>query len=403
MAALSNNFPILARPGLVYLDSAATTQKPAPVIETLSDFYRNHNANVHRGIYPLALEADELYAKARQTAASFVGGVSESTIFTANTTAAINLVASSWGDDHIGQGDAIVLTAAEHHSNIIPWQMLCQRRGAKLCWLDVDEQGQIDLDQLSQFLEEESVKLVALAHISNVLGTINPVAEVASLAHEVGALLLVDGAQAVAQTKVDLDALGADFYVWGAHKAYGPTGVGFLHARPELLNEMRPFLVGGGMISSVSRQGASWASIPDKFEAGTPPIAEAVAAAAALDYLDELGLDEVRRHSVALTDYLLSSLAEFEGLHVIGPSNASERGGIVSFSLDYAHAHDVAEIVARHGVAVRAGHHCAQPLMQSLDLAAVTRASLAVHNSESDIDTLIAGLGEVESIFRDGA
>ncbi|MFM9164778.1 MAG: SufS family cysteine desulfurase [Solirubrobacterales bacterium] len=399
--ALAQEFPIFGREGLVYLDSAATSQKPRQVIEAVDAFYAEHNANVHRAVYPLAIEADELYDGARAKVAAFCGALPEETIFTSNATSAINLVSHAWGPANVGEGDEIVLSVAEHHANIVPWQLLCERTGAQLRWLEVDSGGRLSLEQLDGFLASGRVKLVAVTHLSNVLGTINPVAEVIERAHSAGALALVDGVQAVPQIPVDFASLGADFYAWTGHKAYGPTGVGVLHGRAELLEQMPPFMGGGGMIATVSRDGATWAPIPDKFEAGTPPIAEAVGLGVAMDFMASLGIEAIRSHERELTAYMLGRLAEVPGLKVSGPPEAAERGALASFTLDCAHPHDVAEILARDQVSVRAGHHCTQPLMDLMGEPATTRASLAVYNSREDIDALVASLGRVIEIFGD--
>ena len=399
--ATAQEFPIFSREGLVYLDSAATSQKPRQVIEAVDAFYAEHNANVHRAVYPLAIEADELYDGARAKVAAFCGAAPEETIFTSNATSAINLVSHAWGQANVGEGDEIVLTVAEHHANIVPWQLLCERTGAQLRWLDVDAEGRISLDQLDGFLASGRVRLVTVTHLSNVLGTINPVAEIIERARAAGATTLIDGSQAVPQIAVDFAALGADFYAWTGHKAYGPTGVGVLHGRLELLEQMPPFMGGGGMIASVSRDGATWAPVPDKFEAGTPPIAEAVGLGVAMDFLSGLGMEAVRSHERELTAYMLERLGAIPGLSVSGPPEAAERGALASFTLDCAHPHDVAEILAREQVSVRAGHHCTQPLMDVMGQPATTRASLGLYNTPEDIDALIEGLGRVIEIFGD--
>ncbi len=399
--ATAQEFPIFSREGLVYLDSAATSQKPRQVIEAVDAFYAEHNANVHRAVYPLAIEADELYDGARAKVAAFCGAAPEETIFTSNATSAINLVSHAWGQANVGEGDEIVLTVAEHHANIVPWQLLCERTGAQLRWLDVDAEGRISLDQLDGFLASGRVRLVTVTHLSNVLGTINPVAEIIERARAAGATTLIDGSQAVPQIAVDFAALGADFYAWTGHKAYGPTGVGVLHGRLELLEQMPPFMGGGGMIASVSRDGATWAPVPDKFEAGTPPIAEAVGLGVAMDFLSGLGMEAVRSHERELTAYMLERLDAIPGLSVSGPPEAAERGALASFTLDCAHPHDVAEILAREQVSVRAGHHCTQPLMDVMGQPATTRASLGLYNTPEDIDALIEGLGRVIEIFGD--
>lgn len=397
--AVAEEFPIFDREGLVYLDSAATSQKPRQVIDAVDAFYAEHNANVHRAVYPLAIEADELYDGARAKVAAFCGAQPEETIFTSNATSAINLVSHAWGQANIGEGDEIVLSVAEHHANIVPWQLLCESTGAQLRWLEVDSEGRLSLDQLDGFLGSGRVKLVAVTHLSNVLGTINPVAEIIERAHAAGAVVLVDGAQAVPQISVDFASLGADFYAWTGHKAYGPTGVGVLHGRRELLEQMPPFMGGGGMIATVTRDGATWAPIPAKFEAGTPPIAEAVGLGVAMDFMSSLGIEAIRSHERELTSYMLDRLSEVPGLKVSGPPEAAERGALASFTLDCAHPHDVAEILARDQVSVRAGHHCTQPLMDLMGEPATTRASLGVYNSREDIDALVASLGRVIEIF----
>ena len=397
--AVAEEFPIFDREGLVYLDSAATSQKPRQVIDAVDAFYAEHNANVHRAVYPLAVEADELYDGARAKVAAFCGAQPEETIFTSNATSAINLVSHAWGQANIGEGDEIVLSVAEHHANIVPWQLLCESTGAQLRWLEVDSEGRLSLDQLDGFLGSGRVKLVAVTHLSNVLGTINPVAEIIERAHAAGAVVLVDGAQAVPQISVDFASLGADFYAWTGHKAYGPTGVGVLHGRRELLEQMPPFMGGGGMIATVTRDGATWAPIPAKFEAGTPPIAEAVGLGVAMDFMSSLGIEAIRSHERELTSYMLDRLSEVPGLKVSGPPEAAERGALASFTLDCAHPHDVAEILARDQVSVRAGHHCTQPLMDLMGEPATTRASLGVYNSREDIDALVASLGRVIEIF----
>jgi cysteine desulfurase/selenocysteine lyase len=400
-SALAAEFPILHGTGLVYLDSAATAQKPRAVIEAVTDFTAHHNASVHRGVYPLAAAASARFDAARERIAAFTGSSARETIFTKNATEALNLVMQSWGREHVGPGDAIVLTRFEHHSNLVPWQLLCGWTGAELRYLDPDADGHLDLAQLDQHLADGRVKLVAVAHVSNVLGTITPVAEIVARARAAGAVSIVDGAQAVPQLPVDVAALGADFYAWTGHKAYGPTGVGVLHGRWDLLREMPPFLGGGSMIRLVEPFSSSYADPPARFEAGTPPIAEVIGLAAAVDFLDGLGMDRVRAHEQEVTAYALERLAEVPGLTVYGPPEAAGRGGLVSFTLDAAHPHDIAEILGRDGVCVRAGHHCAQPLMQWLGVGATSRASFAVHTSHEDVDRLLVGLHRVLEIFGD--
>jgi cysteine desulfurase / selenocysteine lyase len=394
--AVRDDFPILAREfdgkALTYLDSGATSQKPNAVIEAMDAYYREHNSNVHRGVYALAQESDAAYESAREKIAAFVGGEPRTTIFTKNVTEAINLVAYSWGRANVGPGDAVVITQMEHHANIVPWQQLCREKGAELRYLEVDERGELPLDQLDRELAKGDVKLVAFTHVSNVLGTILPVAEMVSRVRAAGAVSLVDGAQAVPHMPVDLDAVGADFYAWTGHKALGPTGIGVLHGRTEILDEMPPFLTGGDMISSVSFEGATWNELPFKFEAGTPPIAEAVGLGAAVDYLAALDMERVRSHERDLTAYLIERVRKVPGLHFVGPPEAESRGGILSFTIDGMHAHDIAELANRGGVCIRAGHHCAQPLMRHLGVSATARASVGVYNEREDVDALVDSL-----------
>jgi cysteine desulfurase / selenocysteine lyase len=398
------DFPILDRSfgerPLVYLDSAATSQKPQVVIDAVAEHLARHNANVHRGVYALAQEADAAYEGARTRVAAFVGAEPSTTIFTKNVTEAINLVAYAWGRANVGPGDAVLITAMEHHANIVPWQMLCKDTGAALRYLDVDASGQLSPAQLEQELDRGDVKLVAFTHVSNVLGTINPVAEMTAAIHATGALSLVDGAQAVPQMPVDVGALGADFYAWTGHKALGPTGIGVLHGRRELLEEMPPFLTGGDMIASVDFEGATWNELPYKFEAGTPMVAEAVGLGAAVDYLWTLGMERVRAHERELTGYLLERLATVPGLRVAGPPQAGERGGLASFTIEGMHPHDIAELADRGGVCIRAGHHCAQPLMSCLGVAATARASVGVYNTHADVDALIDALHAGREVFE---
>jgi cysteine desulfurase/selenocysteine lyase len=401
--AVKADFPIFARrPGgreLIYLDSGATSQKPQIVIDALADHLASHNANVHRGVYALAQEADAAYDEARHRVAAFVHADPRTTIFTKNVTEAINLVAYSWGRANVGPGDAVLITQMEHHANLVPWQVLCRERGAELRYLEVDERGELSLEQLDRELARGDVKLVAFAHVSNVLGTINPVAEIVARARAAGALSLVDAAQAVPQLPVDVGAIDADFYAWTGHKALGPTGIGVLHGRAELLEAMEPFLTGGDMIASVDFQSVTWNELPYKFEAGTPPIAEAVGLGAAVEYLAALGIGRVREHERSLTAYMLERLAEVPGLRIVGPPEAERRGALASFTVEGMHPHDVAELADRGGVCIRAGHHCAQPLMRCLGVGATARASLGVYNDAADVDALIDALQAGREVF----
>jgi cysteine desulfurase / selenocysteine lyase len=396
-------FPILGRKihgqPLVYLDNGATAQKPLAVLEALDRFNRQSNANVHRGVHTLSEEATSLYEAARRTIARHIGAEHREVVFTRNVTGAINLVASSWGRANVRQGDRIVLTEMEHHSNVVPWYLLARQVGAELDWVPVTGEGRLDMEALGRALER-GPKLVAVAHISNVLGTINPVAEISAMAHDAGALVLVDGAQAAPKLPLDVVELGADFYGFTGHKAYGPTGVGVLWGRGELLDAMGPYEGGGSMIQKVEKQRISWAGVPARFEAGTPPIAEAVGLAAAIAWMEDLGLEAIHAHEAELTEHALARLAEVPGLRVFGPPAGEDRTGIVSFELDGIHAHDVSEILDRHAVAIRAGHHCAQVLMERLGVAATTRASFAVYNTREEIDRLIDGLIDARRVFR---
>jgi len=406
LADVRADFPLLAREEggrpLAYLDSASTAQKPERVIEAIDHYYRNSNANVHRSVYGLAEEATKLFEGARVRIGAFTGWDAATTIFTANATEAINLVAYTWGRRNVGAGDEVLITEMEHHSNIVPWQLLCQETGARLRYLSVAETGEISLDELDDALAGGRVRLVAVAHISNVLGTINPVSEIAARARAAGAATLIDGAQAVPQVPLDLSEVGADFYAWTGHKALGPTGIGVLHGRRELLEEMPPFLGGGHMISRVERETSSWNELPWKFEAGTSQIAEAVGLGVAVDYLTEIGMERVRAHERDLAAYALERLEEVHGLRTFGPADPDHRGGVVSFMVEGIHPHDVAELCGREGVCIRAGHHCAQPLMRALGVPATARASFHVYNSREDVDRLVAALTKARSVFKLG-
>jgi cysteine desulfurase/selenocysteine lyase len=396
-------FPVLSREfnghSLVYLDSSATSQTPQPVIDAMTQYYTHSRASIHRGVYPLAVEATDLYEGARQRIAEWLGSTPEETIFTANATASINLVAYTWGRRHVGCGDLVVLTEMEHHSNIVPWQLLCAERGAELAYVPVLDDGHLDLEALDVLLQREP-KLVAVVHVSNVVGTINPIQSIAELAHAAGAVVLVDGSQAVPQIPVDLAALDVDFYAWTGHKAYGPTGIGVLHGRRALLEEMPPFIGGGHMIKMVGDQESTWTDLPWKFEAGTSQIAEAIGLGAAVDWIRALGIAEIRAHEESLVADTLARLSEVPGVTIHGPAAAADRGALVSFALPGAHPHDIGEILGREGVCVRAGHHCAQPLMRRLGVSATTRASYAVHNSPADTMRLINGLATVRRVLQ---
>jgi cysteine desulfurase/selenocysteine lyase len=396
-------FPALEREvhGLpvAYLDSGASAQRVLASIQAVDRYERRHHANVHRGSHTLSAEATEAYEGARATVADHIGAADRrEVVFVRNATEAINLVARAWGDANVGAGDRVLLTEMEHHSNIVPWQQLAERVGAEIDWAPIDDDGLLDMDAFAALLER-GPKLVSVAHVSNVLGTENPVAEIARLAHAAGALVLADGAQAAPKLPLDVAELGVDFYALTGHKLYGPTGIGALWTRLELLREMPPFMGGGSMIRKVTKTGTTYADPPARFEAGTPAIAQAIGMASALRWLDALGMDAVREHERAITDYALERLAGVPGLRVFGPPRGPERIGPVSFELDGIHAHDVSEILARHAVAVRAGHHCAQVLMDRLGIAAAARASFAVHTTPEEIDRLVEGLEDARRVF----
>jgi len=400
---IQRDFPILDQQvnghRLVYLDNAATTQKPRQVIDRLVHYYEHDNANIHRGIHTLAVRATDQYEDVRGRTAALIGAPNPSGIvFTRNTTESINLVAQSWGGTNIHEGDEIVLTVMEHHSNIVPWQLLARRSGAALRYIDMSDDGFLDLGELRRVVGPKT-KLVSVTHVSNVLGTINPVAEIATIAHAAGAAVLVDGAQGAPHMPVDVAQLGCDFYAFSAHKMLGPTGVGVLWAAPGLLEAMEPFLGGGEMIAVVQRDTSSWADVPHKFEAGTPNIADVIAFGAALDYLSDLGMAAVREHEMTITALAMDRLRTVQGLEVHGPSRPEDRGGAVSFALEGVHPHDVSTIVDSHGVAIRAGHHCAQLLMRRLEVPATSRASFAIYNGADDIDVLVEALNHARRVF----
>ncbi|MBN8866795.1 MAG: cysteine desulfurase [Solirubrobacterales bacterium] len=403
VTTIREQFPVLDREvkgrPLTYLDNGATSQKPLAVIEAMDAYYREHNANVHRGVHQLSEEATDLYEGARAKVAGLLGAPSpREVVFTRNVTAALNLVAQSWGAANLGPGDRILLTEMEHHANIVPWYMVAQRTGAELEFAPIDDEGRLDRAAITEALAR-GPKVFAFTHVSNVLGTKNPVEDLIAEAKAAGALTVVDGAQSVPKFPVDVAALGADFYGFTGHKLYGPTGIGAIWGRRELWEEIEPFEGGGSMINKVTPEKITWAAVPAKFEAGTPPIAEAAGLAAAVDWVQEVGFDFIERHERELTAYALPRLAEVPGLTIFGPETTEDREGIISFELDGVHPHDVSEILDRHGVAVRAGHHCAQILMRRLGVAATTRASFAAYNQTSEVDTLIEALHDARRIF----
>jgi cysteine desulfurase / selenocysteine lyase len=400
---IRKDFPILQRetqPGtrLVYLDSTATSQKPLAVLNAMENYYRHSNANIHRGVHTLAEEATTLYEQAREKIAKFINAPSaRQIIYTRNTTESINLVAYAWARANLKAGDLLILTEMEHHSNLVPWQMFQVERGIELDFISVTEDGLLDLDAYKSLLSR-SPKLVSFTHMSNVLGTINPAAEIIRLAHAAGAITLVDAAQSVPHFKVDVQALDADFLAFSAHKMCGPTGIGALYGRAELLETMPPFLGGGDMIKEVHLHSFRANTLPHKFEAGTPAIAEAVGFGAAVDYLSSLGMDNIAAHEHDITEYALERLEEVPGLKLFGPS-ADKKGGVAAFTFDGIHPHDVAQILDRDGIAVRAGHHCAQPLHEKFGIPATSRASFYLYNTKDEVDMLVNGIYKVKEMF----
>jgi cysteine desulfurase/selenocysteine lyase len=396
------DFPVLNRVfdgrRVAYLDSAATAQRPRQVIEAMDEFQRSSYAPIHRGVYELARESTDAFESARTRIAQFVGWDPACSIFTRNATEAINLVAYSWGRANVGPGDEVLITEMEHHSNIVPWQILCEATGARLRYLTLTEGAELSLEELDSVLHEGRVKLVAVAHVSNVLGTVNPVAEIARRARAAGALTLVDGAQAVPQMPVDLSELDADFYAWTGHKALGPT-IGMLHGRRELLEAMPPFLTGGNMIIRVTLEGAEWNEVPQKFEAGTPAIVEAIGLGAAVDYLTDIGMANVREHERYLFEHAWAALGEIPDVRRLGPDDPDIHAAVISFVVDAVHPHDMATVLDHHGVAVRAGHHCAQPVMLRYDIPATTRASFYVYNDLDDVSALAAAVRDAVRLF----
>ncbi len=375
---------------LIYLDSASTSLKPKQVIEAVVDFYQNYCANVHRGIYQESEEATEKYESARNKVAEFINAEKDEIIFTKNTTEAINLVAKTWGEINIKRGGKIVSSVMEHHSNLVPWQELSRKKDAKLVFLDINDRGQLELDGLDRILKGAS--LVAITHVSNVLGTINSIEEITKIAHQAGALVLIDGAQAVPHLRVDIKKIGCDFYVFSAHKMFGPSGVGVLWMRKEIAESLPPFLTGGGMVSKATLQETAYLDTPQKFEAGTPNIEGVIGLGAAVDYLESLGMEKIRQHDKALTKYALTKLSKIKGLTIYGPLKASERVGVISFNIAGIHPHDLATLLDKEGIAIRAGHHCAMPLHQRLGIKSSARISFSVFNDFKDIDQLVESL-----------
>ena len=399
ISGVAGEFPVVSSTGLAYLDSAATSQTPLAVIEAMDAYYREYRASIHRAVNALATRATDAYEAARHKVAALVNSSPGELVFTRNATEAINLVAYSWGGANLREGDLVVVTEMEHHSNIVPWQLAAQRAGATLAYVGVDDEGLLELDELDALLER-GPKLVGVVHASNVLGTINPVAEITRRAHDAGAVVMIDGSQAVPHLPVDVREIDADFYAWTGHKMYGPTGIGLLHGRRSLLEEMPPFIGGGHMIARVSEQTSSYAEPPAKFEAGTGAVAEAIGLAAACDFLTGIGMDAVWEHDQELAAYVLERLPDVPGVTVHGPRDPAARVALASFAVEGVHPHDVAEILGSQGVCVRAGHHCAQPLMRRLGVPASSRASFAIHSTREEVDRLVDALGRVREVFQ---
>lgn len=411
IAAIKADFPILKRQirgnnRLIYLDSGATSQKPNSVLDAERDFYVNHNAAVHRGAHQLAEEATELYEGAREKVATFIGAHVDEVIFTKSATESINAIAYSLGNStpgskfHIKAGDRIVVSEMEHHANLIPWQELARRTGAELVWFKVTEEGRLDLSNIDELITSRT-KVVALTHQSNVLGTINPLDEITKKAHEVGALFVLDACQSVPHYRVDVKTLNVDFLAFSGHKMLGPTGVGILWGKKELLDEMPPFLTGGSMIETVTMESATYLDAPKRFEAGVPNMAQAVGLGAAVDYLNKVGLDAIHAHEVALTQKALEGLQTIQGLSVIGPKDLEMRGGVVSFAVEGIHPHDLGQALDQYGIAVRTGHHCAWPLMRRFKTVATTRASFYLYNGFDDISALVDGVERARKYFAE--
>ena len=405
--AIRKDFPILQRTvhgdkPLVYLDNAATSQSPQQVIDTIVEYYSLHNANVHRGIHVLAEEATALYEGGRDKVAAFINAPREEVVFTKNSSEALNLVANvlGWAGEPYGirPGDEIVISEMEHHSNIVPWQLTAERIGAKLRWFGITDEGRLDLSNLDELINERT-KVVSLVHVSNILGTVNPVETIVRRAHEVGALVVLDASQSAPHLPLDVQALGADFVAFTGHKMLGPTGVGVLWGRRDLLEELPPFLGGGEMIQTVTMEKSTYAGLPHKFEAGTPPIAEVIALGTAVDYLNAIGMENVAAHEHAITEYALKRLQEVEDLRIIGPATNEDRGAAISFTLGDIHPHDVGQVLDEHGIAVRVGHHCARPVCVRFGIPATTRASFYLYSTPAEVDALVEGLDQVKRFF----
>jgi len=401
---LRNDFPIFKKKikgkDLVYLDNASTTQKPYSVIESITDFYSNYNSNIHRAVYQLAEEATELYENSRDKIANFINVRPEEIIFTRNTTESINLIAHSWARSNLKRDDVIAITEIEHHSNIVPWQILCQEIGTRLEYVGIDESGFLDVEYLIELISSKKVKLVSISHMSNVLGTIVPIERIIKNAHQYDIPVIVDGAQSVPHMPVDVKKLDCDFLVFSAHKMLGPTGVGVLYAKKEFLEKMKPFMGGGDMIKEVFKFHTNYNEVPYKFEAGTPNIADVVGFGAAIEYLEKIGMENIRKHEISLTEYALESMQSLKYITIYGPRDSNFRGGVISFNIADIHPHDLATIMNDHGIAIRSGHHCAQVLMQRLDVPATSRASFYIYNTKEEIDKFVNAIKEAGRIFK---
>jgi cysteine desulfurase / selenocysteine lyase len=401
---LRNDFPILRKKingkDLVYLDNASTTQKPYTVIDSITDFYSNYNSNIHRAVYQLAEEATKMYENSREKIANFINACPEEIIFTRNTTESINLIAHSWARLNLKKDDGVAITEIEHHSNIVPWQILSQEIGTRLEYVGIDENGFLDLEHMIELISSKKIKLVSLSHMSNVLGTIVPIERIIRIAHENGIPVIVDGAQSVPHMPVNVKNMDCDFLVFSAHKMLGPTGVGVLYAKKEHLDKMKPFLAGGDMIKEVFKFHTDYNEVPYKFEAGTPNIADVVGFGAAIEYLEKIGMENIRKHEIYLTDYALESMLSLKYVTIYGPRDPNERGGVISFNIADIHPHDLATIMNDHGIAIRSGHHCAQVLMQRLDVPATSRASFYIYNTKEEIDSFVNAIKEAGRIFK---
>ncbi len=403
---IRSDFPILQRKvhtskPLVYFDNAATSQKPIQVIDAIRNYYLNYNSNIHRAVHQLAEESTAAFELTRDKVAKFINAKNrEEVVFVRGTTEAINLIAYSWGRQNVHQDDIVVTTEYEHHSNIVPWQLLTKEKGAKLRYIGIDDHGELILDQLDEYLDTGRVKLVTFSHMSNVLGTISPIEEIIRRCHKKGVKVLVDAAQSVPHMKADVQKLDCDFFVFSAHKMLGPTGVGVLLARKEILDSMPPFHGGGDMIREVHKYETTWNDLPFKFEAGTPNIADVIGFSAAIDYLNAIGMDKVREHEVELTKYALDKISAVKGIILYGTPDMSKRGGVISFNLGDIHPHDLATIIDEDGVAIRSGHHCAQVLMERLEVAATSRASFYIYNTKEEVDVFIRSLNRARELFR---